>query len=471
MTRDLDWGIDMPQEIPGSAGKKLYVWLDAPIGYISATKQWAADTGRDWRPYWQDENTRLIHFIGKDNIVFHCLIFPAILKGTGEFILPYNVPANQFMNLEGQKISTSRNWAVWVHEYLEDFPDQQDVLRYYLFKNMPESKDSEFTWSGFQEANNNELVANLANFVNRVVVLTNKYYDGVVPEFDMDIELIDPENEYEASFYDSEIVVLFDHLDKISDCIRKYDFRGGLKGIMELCTRGNQLLQANEPWKTIKEDPDAVEVVMNLALQYVGTLAYMIRPYLPFASDQLVTLLGIEPIKEKGEILIVLNRLAEEGEGPLQIGHKIGAPIHLFSKIDDESIQRQLEKLHHSKPAAPAEQPKTHVPIKETIAFEDFAKLDLRVGTIEAATAVPKADKLLQLTIDLAFEKRTVLSGIAEQYKPEDLKGKQVTLVSNLAPRKMRGIESQGMILMAEDSAGLHLVSTIENVSPGSTIS
>ena len=471
MTRDLDWGIDMPQEIPGSAGKKLYVWLDAPIGYISATKQWAADTGRDWKAYWQDENTKLIHFIGKDNIVFHCLIFPAILKGTGEFILPDNVPANQFMNLEGQKISTSRNWAVWVHEYLEEFPGQQDVLRYYLFKNMPESKDAEFTWSGFQDANNNELVANLANFINRVVVLTNKYYEGIVPEFDMDIELVDPENEYEASYYDSEMVVLFDHLDKISDCIRRYDFRGGLKAIMELSTRGNQLLQANEPWKSIKEDPEAVQVVMNLALQYVGSLAYIIRPYLPFASDQLIRLLGVEPVKEDGELLSLLNRLAEEGEGPLEAGHIIGEPIHLFSKIEDESIQKQLDKLHQSEQSAPAEHVLAHTPIKETIAFEDFAKLDLRVGTIESASAVPKADKLLQLIVDLGFEKRTVLSGIAEQYKPEDLIGKQVTLVANLAPRKMRGIESQGMILMAQDAAGLHLVNPKEQVTPGSTIS
>lgn len=471
MTRDLDWGIDVPQELEGAKGKKLYVWMDAPIGYISATKQWAIDNNKDWEPYWKADDTRLLHFIGKDNIVFHCLIFPGILKATGGYILPENVPANQFMNLEGRKISTSKNWAVWVHEYLEDFPGQQDELRYCMIKNMPEQKDSEFTWAGFQEANNSELVNNLANFVNRVVVLINKYYEGVVPAFDEDQEMIDPEDPMDVAFHDSEMVRLFDEVDKACTHIRNYEFRAALKQIMEISTKGNQILQANEPWKQQKEDPEAVKTVMNLSIQYVGALSYIIKPFLPFTSDKLRDLLNLPKLDENGELLDMLNNLAE-GFSIIKEGHKINTSNHLFSRIDDETIAAQVAKLEASAIVEDSTEVKQEsIPFKEEVNFDDFMKMDIRTATILTAEKVKKTNKLLHLTVDLGNEQRTVVSGIAEHYKAEDIIGQQVSLLVNLAPRKIKGIQSQGMILMAEDQEGnLKFVSPSSAIDNGSTI-
>ena len=469
MTRDLTWGVDVPQEIDGSEGKKLYVWLDAPIGYISATKQWAVDNGKDWKPYWQDDDTALVHFIGKDNIVFHCLIFPAILKAHGDYVLPYNVPANQFMNLEGDKISTSRNWAVWVHEYLEDFPDKQDELRYAMIKNMPELKDSEFTWKGYQDANNNELVNNLANFVNRVVVLTNKYYDGVVPDFDEYETFLGPEGEEGLpAFHETELIRLNDLVLDYRQCIRKHDFRGGLKLVMQISSVGNQILQANEPWKLQKENPEAVKPIMHLLIQYLHVLAVTLRPFLPFTSDKLAVLINMEPIKEAGELDDLGAKLCE-GEHLLEAGHKISKPIHLFSRIDDAVIEEQKNKLAATKADAT---PSPASPVKEAINYDDFIKMDLRAATITEALKVKKADKLLQLTLDVGFEQRTVVSGIAQHFSPEEVVGQQVTLLANLEPRKIRGVVSQGMILMAENSDGkLKFIEPSEGTENGSSIS
>ena len=471
MTRDLDWGVDVPQEIPGSEGKKLYVWLDAPIGYISSTKKWSAENGKDWKDFWQDEETALVHFIGKDNIVFHCIIFPAILKAHGDYILPVNVPANQFMNLEGDKISTSRNWAVWVHEYLDDFPGQADELRYSMIKNMPEQKDSEFTWKSFQEANNNELVNNLANFVNRVIVLTNKYYEGEVPAFDEDTDIIGCSEEDEMSYHDSEIIRLFDKLDAICDNLRKYEFRAALSELMDLCSSGNQLLQFNEPWKTIKEEPEAVKVVMNLLIQYIYALGVVVKPFMPNTSDKIMDLLSLNHLKEEGELLDLCNMLAE-GDLPVQAGHKIGAAKHLFSRIDDAVIEKQVEKLMSTKKEQePVEEQVNHT-LKEEISYDDFTKLDLRTATIIEAEKVEKADKLLKLKLDLGFEHRTVVSGIAQHFKPENIIGSKVTLLANLAPRKIRGVESKGMILMAENEDGsLKFVQPDAHAENGSSIS
>ena len=450
MTRDLTWGVDVPQEIEGAEGKKLYVWLDAPIGYISSTKQWAKDNNEDWKKYWQDDSSALVHFIGKDNIVFHCVIFPAILKAHGDYVLPINVPANQFMNLEGDKISTSRNWAIWVHEYLEDMPDKQDELRYAMIKNMPEQKDSEFTWKSYQDANNNELVNNLANFVNRVVVLTNKYYDGVVPDFDADLDIIGAESDDDLSFHDAEMLRLFDNVDALCASLRKYDFRGGLRMLMEISSQGNQILQFNEPWKTVKTDPEQVKVVMNLMLQYVKVLSVICRPFMPFSSDKLTELLQLDAIQEKGELLDLCNNLAE-GELLIPVGHKIGKPKHLFSRIEDELIQTQVDKLMASKTIPEVD---TAAPIKDTIQYDDFMKMDLRAATILEAKKVAKADKLLELKLDVGFEQRTVVSGIAQHFQPEEIIGQRVTLLANLAPRKIRGVESKGMILMSENQDG-----------------
>jgi methionyl-tRNA synthetase len=457
MTRDLDWGVDVPNDIPGHEGKKIYVWMDAPIGYISATKAWAIENKKDWKKYWKNEDTGLIHFIGKDNIVFHCLIFPAILKAHGGFILPINVPANQFLNLEGDKISTSRNWAVWVHEYLQDMPNKQDELRYTMFKNMPELKDSEFTWKGYQDAVNNELVNNIANFVNRVVVLTNKYYDGKVPAFDESLDIFGPDGMMDSSYYDNELLRLFDDIDEMSQAIRQYDFRGGLKSLMEISTKGNQILQFNEPWKTIKTEPQTVKVVMNLCLQYVAAIGIICRPFLPFTSDKIRSLLNQKPLEEKGELLKMLNKLSE-GESILKKGHKIGEPVHLFTRIEDKDIADQMQKLelssikNHNIVVPIIE--KSITTVKEEITYEDFTKMDIRTATITHAEKMPKADKLLKLTLDLGFEQRTVVSGIAEHFTPESVIGFQVSLLANLAPRMMRGVESQGMILMAENSEG-----------------
>lgn len=466
MTRDLDWGVDVPKEVEGHDGKKLYVWMDAPIGYISATKQWAIDNKKDWEPYWKDKDTALIHFIGKDNIVFHCLIFPSILKAQGDYILPYNVPANQFLNLEGQKISTSRNWAVWVHEYLEDSPGHVDEMRYYLTRIMPEQRDSEFTWKGFQDAVNNELVNNLANFVNRVVVLINKYYDGKIPEFDEDQDIISPSDQELPGFHDSEMLDLFDHMHRISDYIRKFEFRQALNEVMELSARGNQLLQYNEPWKKQKDDPEQVKTVMNAAAQYVASLSLVLRPFMPETSGKIRDLLALPAISENDELNDLLNSLAE-GEVPLQPGHTIGKSAHLFERLDDKWIEGKMKKLEENQATTASELE----PIKEEMSFDDFTKMDLRTATVIAAEKVPKANKLLELKVDLGMEQRTVVSGIAKYFKPEDVIGQQVVLLANLAPRKIRGVMSQGMILMAEDEDGnLGFVSPEKGWANGLTI-
>lgn len=468
MTRDLDWGVDVPPEIPGSEGKKLYVWLDAPIGYISATKQWAMDQGKNWESYWKSEDSALIHFIGKDNIVFHCLIFPAILKAHGDFILPENVPANQFLNLEGRKLSTSKNWAVWVHEYCEEFAGQEDVLRFNMIKKMPEQSDSEFTWKGFQETNNNELVNNLANFVNRVMVLSHKYYGGFVPR-------IDPEQRFKSGWdpeksgqYNDELNLLHSKLQEMGAAIERYELREALRIFMEISSAGNALLQFNEPWKTVKEEPEMVKVVMNLAIQYVAVLSVAIRPFMPFASDRLRKMLSLQPLQDNGDLLDILNELVE-GNPVLQPQHALNQPEHLFSRIPDEVIDQQIAKLTNndalktmqaettSEAADTTSQEATvpdYRPVAENIQFDDFAKLDLRTGTILTAEKMEKSKKLLKLSVDLGFETRTILSGIAEHFSPEQVIGQQVVIVANLAPRVMMGTESQGMILMAEDAAG-----------------
>jgi len=464
MTRDLEWGVDVPQELEGSDGKKLYVWLDAPIGYISATKQWAKDNGKDWEPYWKDKDTQLVHFIGKDNIVFHCIIFPAILKAHGDYILPKNVPANQFMNLEGRKISTSKNWAVWVHEYVEDFAGREDELRYNMIKNMPESRDSEFTWKNFQETNNNELVNNLANFINRVLVLTNKYYDGIVPKFDENIHFVGSRSDSETSFHDAELLDLHDKILEVVSSISEYDFRTALNAVMTISSSGNQLLQFNEPWAKQKTEPERVKSVMNAALQIVAALGVVCRPFLPFTSDKLQGMLNLPAIKDDGELATLLEKLAE-GKPILEAGHQIGKPVHLFTRIPDEVIDQQIEKLMSS---APADTSVNYEPVKETTSFDDFMKMDLRTGVILEAEKMKKADKLLVLKVDLGFETRTVVSGIAKFFKPEEIIGKRVTVLANLAPRKLRGVESQGMILMAEDAEGkLGFVSPDEGFEGG----
>lgn len=472
ITRDLTWGVDVPSEIAGSQGKKLYVWMDAPIGYISATKQWSLDTGEDWKPYWQDAETALIHFIGKDNIVFHCLIFPAILKAHGDYVLPVNVPANQFMNLEGDKISTSRNWAVWAHEYLEEFPGREDALRYYLTKNMPEQRDSEFTWKGFQEANDNELVNNLANFVHRVLVLSQKYYGGVVPDFDPDLSLSSASGNDMPSFHDSEMLDLHDQLDSMAHDILAFDFRSALTKLMGISSAGNQLLQFNEPWSLQNDDPDTVKVVLNLGLQYVTALSLAMYPFLPFTSGKLRTMLNLPPIEDQGEWAALMLEIAE-GEALVQPGHRINPAEHLFTRLDPDMVEQQIAKLK-SKEAVPAEQTVTatkEVKLKPEIQYDDFAKMDIRTASILSAERVENADKLLKLELDLGFETRTVVSGIAKHYDPKEIIGHSVVLLANLAPRKIRGVESKGMILMAENSEGnLCFVSPEETWEKGAAV-
>jgi methionyl-tRNA synthetase len=452
MTRDLDWGVDVPPQIPGSEGKKLYVWLDAPIGYISATKAWAEKNKKNWKDYWQSKDAGLIHFIGKDNIVFHCIIFPAILKTHGDYILPMNVPANQFMNLEGRKISTSKGWAVWVHEYLEDFPDQQDALRYAMIKNMPEQKDSEFTWKGFQEANDNELVANLANFCNRVFVLMHKYFKGKVPKVDEDTEIVGSYGPMMPSFIDSELMELFDKVYELCNCIWEYDFRGGQQWLMQISTWGNQILQANQPWKNHEENPEATKVVLNLCVQTLAALSVSMRPFLPFASDRLRSQLNLPPIKDHRDLVELQNKLAG-GKYLVKAGHVIGEPFHLFSRIPDEAIRLQMEKLQETDRKQKEEIAKSNNQ-KPMISFDDFSKCDIRTATILKAEKVEKADKLLKLEVRLGEEIRTIVSGIALYHNPEDIIGKEVCILANLEPRKIRGIESKGMILMAEDAEG-----------------
>lgn len=430
MTRDLDWGISVP--LPDTDGKVLYVWFDAPIGYITFTQEWAAQNGKNWEDYWKNENTKLVHFIGKDNIVFHCIIFPAMLMAEGSYILPDSVPANEFMNLEGDKISTSRNWAVWLHEYLEEFPNKQDVLRYALSANMPESKDNDFTWKDFQTKNNSELVAIYGNFVNRAVVLTHKFYGGKVPA------------QGELSDYDKEtIATLADFPKKIGDSIENYRFREGLANMMDLARLGNKYLAETEPWKVIKENPARVETIMNIALQIAANLAILSEPFLPFTAEKLRNQLGLNE-----------TTWAETGGADLLlVGTLIGESSLLFEKIEDDTIEKQVKKLQDSKRMNELEN--TKVPaLKETIQYDDFAKMDIRIGTILEAEKLPKSDKLLKFLVDDGFEKRIILSGIAKHFSPEEMIGKQVTFLANLAPRKMMGIESNGMILMAENRDG-----------------
>lgn len=455
VTRDLDWGIPVP--VKGGEGKVLYVWFDAPIGYISSTKEWAEREGKDWEPYWKDENTKLIHFIGKDNIVFHCIIFPVMLKAHGDYILPENVPANEFLNLEGKKLSTSKNWAVWLHEYLEDFPDQQDVLRYVLTANAPETKDNDFTWKDFQARNNNELVAIFGNFINRVVVLTNKYYNGVVPK-PGDYSEVDKKTIAELKAYPS----------VIASSIEKYRFREAQGELMNLARLGNKYLADEEPWKLIKTDEDRVKTIMYVALQIASALAILSEPFLPFTSEKLKRMLN--QAEEDGGNIPGWDIIGTR-EALIQGNHQIGRAELLFSKIDDEQIEKQLEKLKATKTANEMENQKAE-PQKDTATFEDFTKMDLRVGTIIEAIKMPKTKKLMVLKVDTGLDHRTVVSGIAEHYKAEDILGKQVTVLVNLAPRKLRGVESQGMILMTENAEGklVFVNPDEENVNNGTTI-
>ncbi len=431
VTRDLDWGIPVP--VKGGEGKVLYVWFDAPIGYISATKEWAAREGKNWEDYWKKEDTTLVHFIGKDNIVFHCIIFPAMLKAEGSYILPENVPANEFLNLEGNKLSTSKNWAVWLPDYLIDFPNQQDVLRYALTANAPENKDNDFTWKDFQARNNNELVAIFGNFINRVVVLTNKYYEGIVPETS-GFTSIDQETLAAVKAYPA----------VIASSIERYRFREASQELMNLARLGNKYLADEEPWKTIKTDEARTKTVMNVALQIASALAVLCEPFLPFTSNKLKGILDSNI--NSWEDISTKNVLIEAS-------HRINKGELLFSKIEDSQIQIQLDKLEASKKTNEAAN-KILEPQKEEIAFDDFTKLDIRVGTIIEAEKMAKTKKLLVLKVDTGIDTRTIVSGIAESFKPEEVIGKKVTVLVNLAPRKLRGVESQGMILMTEDESG-----------------
>ncbi|MGY0390960.1 methionine--tRNA ligase [Bizionia sp. KMM 8389] len=441
VTRDLDWGIPVPVE--GGEGKVLYVWFDAPIGYISATKEWAEREGKDWKPYWKDEDTKLVHFIGKDNIVFHCIIFPSMLKAEGSYILPDNVPANEFLNLEGQKLSTSKNWAVWLPDYLEDFPGQQDVLRYALTANAPESKDNDFTWADFQARNNNELVAIFGNFINRVVILTDKYYEGVIPE-PADFSTVDQETLAAIKAYPA----------VIASSIERYRFREASQEFMNLARLGNKYLADEEPWKLVKTDAARTKTIMFVALQIASALATLGEPFLPFTANKLKHILKInsEEVSEDNAVNNTWDSITTK-DVLIPSGHKIGQAELLFSKIEDKTIQLQLDKLEASKKANEAANKKVE-PEKETITFEDFSKLDLRVGTILEAEKMPKANKLLVLKVDTGIDTRTIVSGIAQSFKPEDIIGKRVTVLVNLAPRKLRGVESQGMILMTENPEG-----------------
>jgi len=435
VTRDLDWGIPVPVE--GGEGKVLYVWFDAPIGYISATKEWAEREGKDWEPYWKDKDTKLVHFIGKDNIVFHCIIFPAMLKAEGSYILPDNVPANEFLNLEGNKLSTSKNWAVWLHEYLIEFPDKQDVLRYALTANAPESKDNDFTWKDFQARNNNELVAIFGNFVNRVVVLTNKYYEGVVPK---------PNMLYKAD--EETLATIKAYPSVIASSIERYRFREASQELMNLARLGNKYLADAEPWKVIKEDDARVQTIMYVALQIASALAVLCEPFLPFTSDKLKGILNYS----SGQSDWTWQGISE-GRELLAVNHTISKGELLFTKIEDSEIQAQLDKLEASKKANEAAN-KTIEEQKETITWDDFSKLDMRVGTILEAEKMPKTKKLLVLKVDTGMDVRTIVSGIAESFSAEEVVGKKVTVLVNLAPRALRGVESQGMILMTEDEHG-----------------
>ena len=441
MTRDLDWGVEVP--VSGAKGKVLYVWLDAPIGYISATKQWAQEKGKNWEDYWQGE-TKLVHFIGKDNIVFHTIIFPIILKEFGGLILPDNVPASEFLNLEGDKFSTSRNWAVWLHEYLERHPDKIDELKYTLTSIAPESKDSEFTWVEFQNRVNNELADILGNFVNRSLVLTHKYYEGVVPSVNLSGKELDL------------IQTIKDYQQKIEKLLYQYKIREAQAEVMNLARLGNKYLAEEEPWKLQKTDPERVKEILYLSLQITGSLGLLLEPFLPIKAKQIREFLGINGV----------NWLEVGSEHLVPAGQQINKPEILFQKIEDSLISQEKELLFNKTIS------KTSLPMKDTIAFEDFTKMDIRIGKILSAEKVQKSDKLLQFIVDLGSEKRTIVSGIAEHYLPEDTIGKQVLVLANLAPRKIRGVESQGMILMSEDAKGsLSFVSPEKIVEAGSAVS
>ena len=428
VSRDLDWGIPVPVE--GAEGKVLYVWFDAPIGYISATKELTPD----WEKYWKSEDTKMVHFIGKDNIVFHCIVFPSMLKAHGGYILPENVPANEFLNLEGDKISTSRNWAVWLHEYLDEFPGKEDVLRYVLCANAPETKDNDFTWKDFQARNNNELVAILGNFVNRALVLTKKYFDGVVPACG------------ELNDYDRQTIADVAAVKaSLESNIENYRFREALKDAMNVARIGNKYLADTEPWKVIKTDPERVKTILYVALQITANTAIAIEPFMPFSSAKMLKMLAVDKFG--------WERLGATDLIPA--GHRIGEPELLFEKIEDDVIQRQLDKLAATKAANMAAEAAQHIePQKDTIQFDDFQKMDIRVSTILAAEKVAKTKKLLKLTVDTGIDKREIVSGIAEHFSPEELVGKQVLVLVNLAPRELKGILSKGMILMAEDASG-----------------
>ena len=443
VSRDLNWGIPVPVE--GAEGKVLYVWFDAPIGYISATK----DLTPDWEKYWKSEDTKMVHFIGKDNIVFHCIVFPSMLMAHGGYILPENVPANEFLNLEGDKISTSRNWAVWLNEYLEDMPGKQDVLRYVLCANAPENKDNDFTWKDYQARNNNELVAVLGNFVNRALVLTHKYYGGVVPEAG------------EQTDYDKEILAELPRIKtSLEDALENYRFREALKEAMNIARLGNKYLADTEPWKVVKTDPERVKTILNVALQIVANTMVAIEPFMPFSAEKLLRMLAVEKIS--WEMLGKTNLIPA--------GHTIATPELLFEKIEDEVIERQVKKLQDTKVANEAANAAVE-PQKESVTFEQFGKMDIRVSTVVAAEKVAKTKKLLKLTVDTGIDTRTIVSGIAEHYTPEELVGRQILVLVNLLPRELKGITSEGMILMSSDATGkLTLLAPTDKVPNGSQV-
>lgn len=445
VSRDLDWGIPVP--VDGAEGKVLYVWFDAPIGYISNTKELLPNS---WETWWKSPDTKLVHFIGKDNIVFHCIVFPAMLRAEGSYILPENVPANEFLNLEGDKISTSRNWAVWLHEYLDDFPGKEDTLRYVLIANAPETKDNDFTWKDFQARHNNELVAILGNFVNRALVLTQKYFDKCVPPVGT------------LSDYDRDIIRQISEVKSaLEHELEHYRFRDALKEAMNLARIGNKYLADTEPWKVIKTDPDRVATILNISLQIVANLSIACAPFLPFSCEKLLKMLGLDAFdwKDLGSMTL------------LQEGHKINEPLLLFERIEDGDIERQITKLAQSKTQHTYTPEDDVIAIAPEITFDDFLKLDIRVGTVLSCSKIPKTDKLLQFKIDDGLGGRTIISGIAEHYTPEELVGKQVCFIANLPPRKLKGIESQGMILSAEDANGsLKVITPNSLVKPGSKV-
>ena len=447
VTRDLDWGVKVP--VPDADGKVLYVWFDAPIGYISAAKEWAQNTGNDWEIYWKDKETRLLHFIGKDNIVFHCIIFPSMLKQEGTFIIPDNVPAFEFMNLENDKISTSRNWAVWLHEYLVDFPEKQDVLRYVLTSNAPETKDNDFTWKDFQARNNNELLAVFGNFVNRTMVLTHKYFNGKVPA-------IEDLNDYDKSV----LAEIKEFPMKVGSSLDHFRFREALTEMMNLARLGNKYLTDSEPWKLFKTDEARVKTILNISLQICANLSILAKPFLPFSADKLANMLNLKDLVWKDTGTADL----------LKDGAQLEKPAYLFEKIEDAEIEQQINKLEDTKKSNQEDRVQLN-PSKENVVFEDFAKLDIRVATVLEAEKVPKTDKLLKLKIDTGIDKRTVISGIAQKYDPRKLVGKKICMIINLASRKIRGVESMGMILSAENAKGeLCLIAPTEDFHNGSEI-